>query len=81
VIATGGIDKIVRLWHAGILGRGEPTAKLSGHQFTIVDIVINDTDQHVISLSSARVIRVWDMQTLSVLQVGLKEIALSLRPK
>jgi len=68
MIVTGGVDKILRVWHAAILG--EPTARLSGHLFTIVDIVINDVDQHIISLSSAKIIRVWDMQTLSMLQVN-----------
>ena len=67
VIATGGVDKIVRLWHPGTLR--EPAARLVGHLFTIVDIVINDVDQHVISLSTARLIRVWDIQTLTLLQV------------
>jgi len=67
VIATGGTDNIVRLWHPGILR--EPTGRLVGHRFTVVDIVINDIDQHVISLSSTAVIRVWDMDTLNLLQV------------
>jgi len=67
VIATGGTDKIVRVWHRGILS--EPAARLVGHTFTIVDIVINDADRHIISLSTERVIRVWDIRTLTLLQV------------
>ncbi|XP_013386064.1 WD repeat-containing protein 64-like [Lingula anatina] len=67
IIATGGVDKIIRVWHPHIFSR--PTGKLIGHLFTIVDIVCNEKDQHIISLSTARVIRVWDIHTLTSLQV------------
>jgi WD repeat-containing protein 64 len=39
--------------------------------FTLVDIVCNEEDQHLISLSSERVFRVWDLGTLKCLQVKL----------
>ncbi|XP_064622276.1 WD repeat-containing protein 64-like isoform X2 [Lineus longissimus] len=67
IIATGGVDKIVRVWHPHIFSR--PTGKLIGHLFTISDIVCNEKDQHIISLSTARVFRVWDIHTLTSLQV------------
>ncbi|XP_064601013.1 WD repeat-containing protein 64-like [Liolophura sinensis] len=67
IIATGGVDKAIRLWHPHIFSR--PTGKLMGHLFTIVDICCNERDQHIISLSTARVIRVWDIHTLTSLQV------------
>ncbi|KAM6084868.1 LOW QUALITY PROTEIN: WD repeat-containing protein 64 [Theristicus caerulescens] len=67
VIVTGGHDKLLRLWHPAINSR--PTGKLSGHQHSVVEIVTNEKDQHVISLSSAKIFRVWDIQTLSLLQV------------
>ncbi|KAM6139430.1 WD repeat-containing protein 64 [Phoenicopterus ruber ruber] len=67
VIVTGGHDKLLRLWHPAINSR--PTGKLSGHQHSVVEIVTNEKDQHVISLSSANIFRVWDIQTLSLLQV------------
>uniref|UniRef100_A0A8C6F1P3 WD repeat domain 64 n=1 Tax=Monodon monoceros TaxID=40151 RepID=A0A8C6F1P3_MONMO len=67
VIVTGGDDKVLRLWHPNI--RTKPVGKLVGHMFSITEIVTNETDQHVISLSSAKVFRVWDIQTLSLLQV------------
>ncbi|KAL5008313.1 hypothetical protein ScPMuIL_013894 [Solemya velum] len=67
IIATGGVDKIVRVWHPHIFSR--PTGKLMGHLFTIVDICCNEKDQHIISLSTARVFRVWDIHTLTCLQV------------
>lgn len=67
LIATGGADKTIRVWHSSIFTA--PVGKLVGHLFTIVDIVINQSDQHVISLSSARVIRVWDINAMSPLQI------------
>jgi len=62
------VDKTIRVWHPNILSR--PTGKMVGHLFTIVEIVMNEKDQHVISLSTARVFRVWDSHTLACLQVG-----------
>ena len=59
---------MIRLWHPNILSR--PTGKMVGHLFTIIDIVMNEKDQHIISLSTARVFRVWDIHTLSCLQVS-----------
>ncbi|XP_027727555.1 WD repeat-containing protein 64-like isoform X2 [Vombatus ursinus] len=67
VIVTGGDDKILRLWHPNISTK--PVGKLVGHMFSITELVTNEKDQHVISLSSAKVFRVWDIQTLSLLQV------------
>ncbi|WAR20511.1 WDR64-like protein [Mya arenaria] len=43
IIATGGVDKVIRVWHPHIFSR--PT----------VDICCNERDQHIISLSTARV--------------------------
>ncbi|PNI55316.1 WDR64 isoform 5, partial [Pan troglodytes] len=67
VIVTGGDDKVIRLWHPNISTK--PVGKLVGHMFSITEIVTNEKDQHVVSLSSAKVFRVWDIQTLSLLQV------------
>ncbi|XP_029790684.1 WD repeat-containing protein 64 isoform X1 [Suricata suricatta] len=67
VIVTGGDDKVLRLWHPNISTK--PVGKLVGHMFSITEVVSNDKEQHVISLSSAKVFRVWDIQTLSLLQV------------
>ncbi|XP_071484105.1 WD repeat-containing protein 64-like [Diadema antillarum] len=67
VIATGGNDKLVRIWHPHIFSR--PTGKMIGHLFTIIDVAVNEKDQHVISLSTARVFRIWDIHTLTSLQV------------
>ncbi|XP_071595187.1 WD repeat-containing protein 64 isoform X2 [Heliangelus exortis] len=66
-IVTGGHDKLLRLWNPVI--NSKPIGKLSGHQHSVVEIVTNEKDQHVISLSTAKIFRVWDIQTLSLLQV------------
>ncbi|XP_063246444.1 WD repeat-containing protein 64 isoform X3 [Prinia subflava] len=67
VIVTGGNDRILRLWNPIV--NFSPIGKLLGHRHSVVDIVTNEKDQHVISLSCAKVFRVWDIQTLSPLQV------------
>ncbi|KAM5206137.1 WD repeat-containing protein 64 isoform 3-T5 [Hipposideros larvatus] len=67
VIVTGGDDRVLRLWHPNISTK--PVGKLVGHMFSVTEIVTNEKDQLVISLSSAKVFRVWDIQTLSLLQV------------
>ncbi|XP_026560791.1 WD repeat-containing protein 64 [Pseudonaja textilis] len=67
IIVTGGEDKILRLWHPNI--NTKPVGKLIGHLFTITEIVTNEKDQYIISLSTAKIFRVWDIQTLSLMQV------------
>ncbi|XP_056344565.1 WD repeat-containing protein 64 isoform X3 [Oenanthe melanoleuca] len=67
VIVTGGNDRILRLWNPVV--NLSPVGKLFGHKHSVVEIVTNEKDQHVISLSCAKVFRVWDIQSLSPLQV------------
>lgn len=50
-----GDDKVLRLWHPNISTK--PVGKLVGHMFSITEIVNNEKEQHVISLSSAKVTR------------------------
>ncbi|XP_048361047.1 WD repeat-containing protein 64 [Sphaerodactylus townsendi] len=67
IIVTGGEDKVLRLWHPNI--NTKPVGKLMGHLFSIIEIVTNEKDQHIISLSTGKNFRVWDIQTLSLMQV------------
>ncbi|KAM7172200.1 WD repeat-containing protein 64 [Macrochelys suwanniensis] len=67
IIVTGGDDKVLRLWHPNI--NTKPVGKLLGHLFSVMEIVTNEKDQHIISLSTAKIFRVWDIQTLSLLQI------------
>lgn len=48
-----GDDKVLRLWHPNISTK--PVGKLVGHMFSVTEIVTNEKDQHIISLSSAKV--------------------------
>ncbi|XP_067844548.1 WD repeat-containing protein 64-like [Heptranchias perlo] len=70
-IVTGGGDKIIRLWNPTMFSK--PKAMLFGHNCIIIEIVINEADQHIISLSTEGMFRVWDVQTLAVLQVFMGE--------
>lgn len=67
MIATGGVDKVIRLYNPLVLSKS--SGKLIGHLFTIVDLVSNEKDQQLISLSSERVFRVWDLTSFKCLQV------------
>lgn len=67
LIATGGVDKVIRLFNPLVVNK--TCGKLLGHLFTLVDLVCNEEDQHLISLSSERVFRVWDLATLKCIQV------------
>ncbi|XP_073492996.1 WD repeat-containing protein 64 [Phyllobates terribilis] len=67
IIATGGADTVIRLWLPNSIVK--PMGKLFGHLYAIADIAVNEKDQHIISLSTARGFRVWDIYTLSLLQV------------
>ncbi|XP_025037637.2 WD repeat-containing protein 64 isoform X5 [Pelodiscus sinensis] len=52
IIVTGGDDKILRLWHPNI--NTKPVGKLLGHLFSVMEIVTNEKDQHIISLSTEK---------------------------
>ncbi|XP_054828108.1 WD repeat-containing protein 64 [Eublepharis macularius] len=67
IVVTGGEDKVLRLWHPNI--NTKPVGKLMGHLFSIMEIVTNEKDQHIISLSTGKVFRVWDIHTLSLMQI------------
>ncbi|XP_060098123.1 WD repeat-containing protein 64 [Heteronotia binoei] len=67
IIVTGGEDKVLRLWHPNI--NTKPVGKLMGHLFSIMEIVTNEKDQHIISLSTGKIFRVWDIHTLSLMQI------------
>ncbi|XP_069787105.1 WD repeat-containing protein 64-like isoform X2 [Narcine bancroftii] len=64
---TGGEDKIVRLWNPNMFSKAK--ALLVGHNCIITEVVINEADQHIISLSTEGMFRVWDIQTIAILQI------------
>ncbi|XP_072906356.1 WD repeat-containing protein 64-like [Hemitrygon akajei] len=66
-LVTGGEDKVVRLWNPNMFSK--PKALLIGHNCIITEVAINEVDQHIISLSTEGMFRVWDVQTIAILQV------------
>jgi WD40 repeat protein len=66
LIVTGGMDRQIRIWNPHKIA--SPTATLSGHTASIVDIVVNEVHGHIISLSADKVIKVWDSRRHTCLQ-------------
>ncbi|KAJ3375003.1 WD repeat-containing protein 49 [Allomyces arbusculus] len=65
-LVTGGRDKIVRLWNPYVLSKA--AGSLVGHNATVTDVLVNQTDGHVISLSEDKVIKIWNIKTFFCLQ-------------
>ncbi|XP_041474209.1 WD repeat-containing protein on Y chromosome-like [Lytechinus variegatus] len=66
VIATGGIDHVVRLWNPYV--QDKPIAFLRGHTMAVVGVVINDRFKHVYSFAKDGVVKVWDLYEYTCLQ-------------
>jgi WD40 repeat protein len=65
-IVTGGLDRELRLWNP--LNLDCSLASLSGHYAPIVDITINEVHGQIISLSTDKVVKIWDSRRLVCLQ-------------
>jgi WD40 repeat protein len=65
-IITGGRDRLLRLWNPHRLET--PTSSLEGHLAPIVDITINEASNQILSLSSDKVVKVWDSRKQCCLQ-------------
>ncbi|RKO89076.1 WD40-repeat-containing domain protein [Blyttiomyces helicus] len=65
-LVTGGADRQLRLWNPHRLRH--PMAALKGHASPIVDICINSLNGQVISLSTDKIIKVWDIRKQQCLQ-------------
>jgi WD40 repeat protein len=66
IIATGGLDRQVRLWNPHKLNH--PRAILKGHVAPIIDLSSNANHGQIISLSSDKVVKVWDISKQVCLQ-------------
>ncbi|KAJ3129013.1 WD40 repeat domain 95 [Nowakowskiella sp. JEL0407] len=71
-LVTGGRDKIVRLWNPYVLSK--PAGSLYGHNATIMNILVNHEEGHVISLSEDKVIKIWNARNLNCLQTLVDKI-------
>ncbi|KAI9222237.1 WD40-repeat-containing domain protein [Blastocladiella britannica] len=65
-IITGGRDKIVRLWNPYVLSKA--AGSLIGHNATITDVLVNQSEGHVISLSEDKVIKIWNLKSMLCIQ-------------
>ncbi|KAH7307740.1 hypothetical protein KP509_22G074700 [Ceratopteris richardii] len=64
-IASCGLERHINIWNpftARIMGT------LTGHQAPVVDVVVNDKENQVISVASDSLIKIWDMRTHRCLQ-------------
>lgn len=66
--ATGGTDRIVRLWQ---IETGRCICVFQGHQDVITSITFNATGSHILSSSRDRTVRIWDIVTTTYVG-GLK---------
>jgi WD40 repeat protein len=64
---TGGVDTTVRVWP--IKRNSLPIEVYKGHHRAIIDIVTQNKEKRIISLSFDKVIKVWDRRSKSCIQV------------
>ncbi|KAG4097981.1 WD40-repeat-containing domain protein [Neocallimastix lanati (nom. inval.)] len=65
-LVTGGGDKIIRLWNPYILSK--PAASLVGHLSGIVNLLVNEREGNIISLSDDGMYKIWNISTFACLQ-------------
>uniref|UniRef100_A0A8C5LZ13 WD repeat-containing protein 64 n=1 Tax=Leptobrachium leishanense TaxID=445787 RepID=A0A8C5LZ13_9ANUR len=66
LIATAGPDKFIRLWD--IQYSKKPLRILHGHSASIIELAINEEDQHLISATRTGEFLVWNLQKFKILQ-------------
>jgi WD40 repeat protein len=65
-IITGGSDRNLRIWNPHRLI--SPISTMSGHLAPILGIKTNQTHGHIISMSSDKVVKIWDIRNQNCLQ-------------
>jgi WD40 repeat protein len=65
LIATGGLDRKLTIWNPYVT---KPTWLLEGHHDSIVEVIINELHNQIISLSADKHIRIWDIRRMDCLQ-------------
>eukprot|EP01065_Artemidia_motanka_P024935 TRINITY_DN29865_c0_g1_i1.p1 TRINITY_DN29865_c0_g1~~TRINITY_DN29865_c0_g1_i1.p1 ORF type:complete len:1608 (+),score=561.90 TRINITY_DN29865_c0_g1_i1:63-4826(+) len=65
LIASCGTERDVLVWNPFIT---KPVSKLVGHRTSMVDVVFNPHDYQVITLSSDKVVKIWDVRTYQCVQ-------------
>ncbi|KAJ3336526.1 WD40 repeat domain 95 [Kappamyces sp. JEL0680] len=65
-LVTGGRDRVIRLWNPYVLSK--PTGNLYGHNANIVNIVVNNEEGIIFSLSEDKMIKLWNARNLMCVQ-------------
>ncbi|XP_067097018.1 WD repeat-containing protein on Y chromosome-like [Osmerus mordax] len=66
ILVTGGFDRTVRIWNPYI--NNCSISQMKGHSAAITHIVVNGSDNKIISISKDKNVRVWDLQGCTCLQ-------------
>jgi WD40 repeat protein len=59
-------NRIVRLWNPYVLSKS--AGSMVGHNTTVTEVMVNQTDGHIISLSEDKVIKIWNVKNLNCIQ-------------
>ncbi|KAG5894233.1 hypothetical protein JTB14_002282 [Gonioctena quinquepunctata] len=70
IVATGGPDRLVRIWNPFVPKR--PTSTFYGHHTGIVSMIFQDNGEKLYSLSKDKNIKVWDIGKQCLLQTYLE---------
>ncbi|KAJ3340747.1 WD repeat-containing protein 49 [Gonapodya sp. JEL0774] len=65
-LVTGGRDKVIRLWNPYVLSK--PAGTLYGHNSSVTQVLVNQDESHIISLSEDKIIKVWNARNMTCLQ-------------
>ncbi|XP_056644787.1 WD repeat-containing protein on Y chromosome [Diorhabda sublineata] len=70
LVATGGPDRLVRVWNPFVQGR--PICTFYGHRTGIVQMQFQDSGSRLYSLSKDKCIKIWDVASQEILQTYLE---------
>eukprot|EP01063_Lacrimia_lanifica_P020310 TRINITY_DN27643_c0_g1_i1.p1 TRINITY_DN27643_c0_g1~~TRINITY_DN27643_c0_g1_i1.p1 ORF type:complete len:1624 (+),score=440.38 TRINITY_DN27643_c0_g1_i1:120-4991(+) len=65
LIASCGRERHAVVWNPFI---SKPIVKLRGHRTPLIDVVFNSGDNQLVTLSTDKVVKVWDLRTFQCLQ-------------
>ncbi|BFI40394.1 hypothetical protein MPTK2_7g09070 [Marchantia polymorpha subsp. ruderalis] len=75
-IVTCGLERYINIWNpftAKLMG------VLHGHEASVLDVVVNETDNQIVSIAADSVIKVWDMRSSRCLQTIIEKTELPTR--